>query len=257
MIFDSPTLKYAVISSVSSFSFSGELPLDTGNIENYVEIIRELNLTNYVTYDVTDEELKSYGMDDPIRCNLFFWICLCILLGLIIKEEPADKEEISLTLQIDNENQPEAEIELGSFRLRFLFLIRIARDMKHNRLFFFFLAFFILPPVSQGYSQLRIVHAISDIELGDMIQHDEIPEFGSVTEIQFAGSENYKAVYKEDNKVTWKANVSDPYSQESSVTSSLLSSKMISSLFLIFSLRSSYLLPVFAHGRTGGSCYPQ
>ena len=44
---------------------SGELPLDTGNIENYVETIHELNLTNYVTYDVTDEELKSYGMDDP------------------------------------------------------------------------------------------------------------------------------------------------------------------------------------------------
>jgi len=39
--------------------------LDTGNIENYVETIHELNLTNYVTYDVTDEELKSYGMDDP------------------------------------------------------------------------------------------------------------------------------------------------------------------------------------------------
>lgn len=35
-----------------------------------------------------------------------------------------------------------------------------------------------------------------DIELGDMIQHDEIPEFDSVTEIQFAGSENYKAVYR-------------------------------------------------------------
>lgn len=44
---------------------SGELPLDTGNIENYVEIIHELNLTNYVTYDVTDEELKTYGLDDP------------------------------------------------------------------------------------------------------------------------------------------------------------------------------------------------
>ena len=39
--------------------------MDTGNIENYVETIHELNLTNYVTYDVTDEELKSYGMDDP------------------------------------------------------------------------------------------------------------------------------------------------------------------------------------------------
>lgn len=42
-----------------------------------------------------------------------------------------------------------------------------------------------------------------DIELRDIIQNDEIPEFDSVTEIEFAGSENYKAVYKEDNKVTY------------------------------------------------------
>lgn len=42
-----------------------------------------------------------------------------------------------------------------------------------------------------------------DIELSDMIQHDEIPQFDSVTEIGFAGSENYKAVYKEDNEVTY------------------------------------------------------
>lgn len=42
-----------------------------------------------------------------------------------------------------------------------------------------------------------------DIELSEMIQHDEIPKFDFVTEIEFAGSENYKAVYKEDNKVTY------------------------------------------------------
>lgn len=42
-----------------------------------------------------------------------------------------------------------------------------------------------------------------DIELNEIIQHDEIPEFDTVTEIQFAGNENYKAVYKEDNEVTY------------------------------------------------------
>ena len=49
-----------------------------------------------------------------------------------------------------------------------------------------------------------------DIELGDMIQHDEIPEFDSVTQIQFAGSENYKAVYTEDNAVTYSKWVAKP-----------------------------------------------
>lgn len=48
-----------------------------------------------------------------------------------------------------------------------------------------------------------------DIELSDMIKHDEIPEFDSVTEIQFAGSENYKTVYKENNEVTYS--VKDVY----------------------------------------------
>lgn len=42
-----------------------------------------------------------------------------------------------------------------------------------------------------------------DIKLNDMIKNDEIPEFDSATEIAFAGSENYKAVYKEDNTVTY------------------------------------------------------
>lgn len=44
-----------------------------------------------------------------------------------------------------------------------------------------------------------------DVELSDLIQNDEIPEFDSVKEIQFAGNENYKAVYKEDNEVTYSA----------------------------------------------------
>ena len=42
-----------------------------------------------------------------------------------------------------------------------------------------------------------------DIELSDMIKHDEIPEFDSVTEIEFSGSENYKVIYKEENQVTY------------------------------------------------------
>ncbi len=42
-----------------------------------------------------------------------------------------------------------------------------------------------------------------DIELSAMIQNDEIPEFDSVSEIEFAGSEDYKVVYEEDNKAAY------------------------------------------------------
>ena len=41
------------------------LPLDTGRVEDYLYAIRQLTLNNYVTYNVTDEELQSYGLDDP------------------------------------------------------------------------------------------------------------------------------------------------------------------------------------------------
>lgn len=63
---------------------SRELPLDTGNVENYVETIHELNLTNYVTYDVTDEELKTYGLDAPE---------LTVTLQYKVQEEENEEEK--------------------------------------------------------------------------------------------------------------------------------------------------------------------
>jgi len=41
------------------------LPLDTDRVGAYLESLTTLYLDNYVTYDVTDEELASYGLDDP------------------------------------------------------------------------------------------------------------------------------------------------------------------------------------------------
>ena len=41
------------------------LPLDTSRVESYLSGISNLNLTDYVTYNVTDEELNTYGLDEP------------------------------------------------------------------------------------------------------------------------------------------------------------------------------------------------
>lgn len=41
------------------------LPLDTDRVGTYLESMTTLNPTNYVTYNVTEEELASYGLDDP------------------------------------------------------------------------------------------------------------------------------------------------------------------------------------------------
>ena len=41
------------------------LPLDTNRVRDYLDYIGYLNLTDYVTYNATEEELSTYGLDDP------------------------------------------------------------------------------------------------------------------------------------------------------------------------------------------------
>ena len=41
------------------------LPLDTDRVEDYLSDLATLGLTNYVTYNATQEELAQYGLDDP------------------------------------------------------------------------------------------------------------------------------------------------------------------------------------------------
>lgn len=49
------------------FTQSGgeNLPLDTSRVKSYLSSIRYLSLTDYVTYNATDEELYACGLDDP------------------------------------------------------------------------------------------------------------------------------------------------------------------------------------------------
>ena len=41
------------------------LPLDTARVEDYLENMTDLSLTDFVTYDVAEAELAQYGLDDP------------------------------------------------------------------------------------------------------------------------------------------------------------------------------------------------
>ena len=43
----------------------GNLPLDSEKVENYLWALQDLSLTDYVSYNATDEELKKYGLDEP------------------------------------------------------------------------------------------------------------------------------------------------------------------------------------------------
>ena len=43
----------------------GTLALDTTLVENYLTTVGSLDLSNYVSYNATDDEIATYGLDDP------------------------------------------------------------------------------------------------------------------------------------------------------------------------------------------------
>ena len=45
--------------------FADGQPLDTDNIDTLLSEIRSISLANYASYNVTDEELTTFGLDDP------------------------------------------------------------------------------------------------------------------------------------------------------------------------------------------------
>lgn len=45
--------------------FTEDRPLDTQRVESYLSKLESLNLTNYVTYNLSDEERAAYGMEAP------------------------------------------------------------------------------------------------------------------------------------------------------------------------------------------------
>ena len=42
-----------------------KVPLDTDRVEDYLDTMSSLDLTNYVTYNATEEEIQNCGLDDP------------------------------------------------------------------------------------------------------------------------------------------------------------------------------------------------
>lgn len=49
----------------SDVYFAGDLPLDTASVEAFLTAVRSVSLTDYVSYNVTDEELTAFGLDEP------------------------------------------------------------------------------------------------------------------------------------------------------------------------------------------------
>lgn len=45
--------------------FTGDKPLDTTSVSSYLSLMSNLSTTDYVSYNVTDEELESFGLGTP------------------------------------------------------------------------------------------------------------------------------------------------------------------------------------------------
>ncbi len=74
----------------------GTLPLDTDKVNSYLQTIRYLDLSDYVTYNVTDEELAQYGLDDPQ-----------LTIQVEYTEENEDGDEVSDTFTLHISRDPE------------------------------------------------------------------------------------------------------------------------------------------------------
>ncbi len=59
------------------------LPLDTTNVSDYLNTIRNLNLKAYTTYNASDEELASCGLDTPV---------LSVSIDHTVTDEETDEE---------------------------------------------------------------------------------------------------------------------------------------------------------------------
>ena len=72
------------------------LPLDTSRVKSYLRNITYLGLNDYVTYNVSDEELKTYGLDSPE---------LTVTVYYTTKNE--DEEETEETFVLNVSRDPE------------------------------------------------------------------------------------------------------------------------------------------------------
>ena len=86
-------------------------PLDTDRVESYLSTLENLDLTDYVTYNATEEEIQSCGLDDPE---------LTVTVAYTAENEDGEEESGTFTLAVsrdpdersaaDTETEEEADI---------------------------------------------------------------------------------------------------------------------------------------------------
>ena len=78
-------------------------PVDTTNVSSYLSVLRSLSLTEYVSYNVSAEELSKFGLDEPD---------LTVELAYIVKDSDGNETGTgSLTLHISQNPEEAAAYE--------------------------------------------------------------------------------------------------------------------------------------------------
>lgn len=86
----------------SDVYFAGGKALDTENVDSYLAELQSLSLNNYVSYNVTDEELEAFGLDAPELT-----VTLDYETAQADAEEDEDAEPISGTFVLSLSRNPE------------------------------------------------------------------------------------------------------------------------------------------------------
>lgn len=76
------------------------LPLSTDRVDSYLQAVSFLGLTDYVTYNATDEELAAYGLDEPE---------MTLSMDYTAEEEPEDTKTFVLNISRDPEERAALE----------------------------------------------------------------------------------------------------------------------------------------------------
>lgn len=99
---DSSTRTYCADDVYFAQLEDGTLPLDTDKVTSYLQTIHYLDVSDYVTYNVTDEELAQYGLDDPE---------LTIQVDYVTENEDGDEVTETFTLHISRDPDELAKAE--------------------------------------------------------------------------------------------------------------------------------------------------
>jgi hypothetical protein len=81
---------------------SNTLPLDTSLVNSYLRAVSSLDLTDYVSYNATDEDLASYGLDSPD---------LSVAIAYTYESEEQEEQEDTVVVHISRDPDEKAEAE--------------------------------------------------------------------------------------------------------------------------------------------------